>query len=132
LRADYELGGAGAVLRVNPRNGAVETVASGPPFDNPAGIAVVPPRCGGKSATLVGTTGKDRIKGSRFRDVIATLGGRDTVNGAGGGDLICGGKGPDRLRGSGGRDRLIGGAGDDACVGGAGRDRAKGCEAGRP
>ncbi len=72
-----------------------------------------PPTCHGKRATIVGTTGPDRIRGTGRRDVIVALGGRDRVLGRGGRDVICGGPGRDVLRGGPGRDRLSGGPGRD-------------------
>jgi uncharacterized delta-60 repeat protein len=86
-------------------------------------------RCGGRSATIVGSAGPDRLKGTRRADVIAGLGGNDRISGLAGNDILCGGGGKDTLRGGGGKDRLLGGPGRDACNGGGGRDaRARGCE----
>ena len=79
--------------------------------------------CGGKRATIVGTSRRDLLRGSRRADVIAALGGNDRVEGLRGNDLVCGGRGRDRLLGGRGRDRLIGGRGHDTCLGGRGRDR---------
>ena len=73
-------------------------------------------RCGGRTATIVGTPRRDVIRGTRRRDVIAALGGNDVVRGLGGNDVICGGAG---------RDRLLGGAGRDKLIGGPGRDRVR-------
>jgi hypothetical protein len=87
-------------------------------LDYPVGIGVEPPRCAGRTATIMGTTGKDVLKGSKFADVIAGLGGGDTLKGVGGKDRICGG---------GGNDEIDGGAGGDTCKGQAGRDRQKRC-----
>jgi Ca2+-binding RTX toxin-like protein len=125
------LGSTGAVIDVNPSTGQQTALStndiSGPDlFVEPDGITVVPPRCGGRFATIVGTTGRDVIKGSRFADVIATLGGRDRVRGLAGADRICGGKGPDRLFGQGGADRIFGQGGNDRLRGGKGRDRLRG------
>ncbi len=125
------LGETGAVIDVNRATGeqtALSTNAiSGPDlFQEPDGILVVPPKCGGRFATIVGTTGRDVIKGSKFADVIATVGGRDQVKGAGGNDLICGGAGRDTLIGGAGRDKLFGQAGRDVLRGGKGRDVLRG------
>jgi hypothetical protein len=87
-----------------------------------------PPKCSGKAATIVGTTGRDVRRGTRRADVIALQGGNDTARGLAGNDLLCGGAGRDRLIGGGGRDGLIGGAGRDLCKGGPRRDRARSCE----
>ncbi len=78
------------------------------------------PTCGGRSATIVGTNGKDVRTGTRDRDVIAGLGGNDKLSGLAGDDLICGGTG---------RDALRGGGGEDLCKGGKGRDTSSKCEA---
>jgi DNA-binding beta-propeller fold protein YncE len=86
------------------------------------------PKCGGKTATIVGTGGRDLRRGTRRADVIALLGGNDTARGLAGNDRLCGGSGRDRLIGGGGRDRLIGGAGRDLCKGGPRRDIARSCE----
>ncbi len=115
-------------------------------------------RCAGKKATIVGTSGRDVLRGTGKRDVIAGLAGKDRLIGRGGNDLICGGNGPDKLVGSGGNDllrgdkgndvvnggpgkdrllgkqgsdSLIGGPGRDLCKGGPRRDRVRSCEAGR-
>jgi Ca2+-binding RTX toxin-like protein len=38
------------------------------------------PRCFGKKATVVGTNGNDRLKGSKGSDVIVARGGNDSVS----------------------------------------------------
>jgi hypothetical protein len=101
-------------------------------------------KCAGKTATIVGSSDGDRLRGTPGRDVIAGKGGRDRIRARGKNDLVCGGRGNDRLsgqggkdklkggggkdriRGGGGNDRLAGGSGRDKLVGGAGRDRCKG------
>jgi uncharacterized delta-60 repeat protein len=101
-----------------------------------------PPRCAGEEATIVGTPGRDVLRGTRRADVIVALAGDDVVRAGAGDDLVCGGpgrdrllgaRGADRLLGQGGRDRLLGGPGadvlrggtaTDVCLGGRGRDRA--------
>jgi Ca2+-binding RTX toxin-like protein len=93
--------------------------------------------CKGKEATIVGTSGKDKLVGTSGNDVIAALGGNDRVNAKGGRDTVCGGGGKDKLNGKGGNDKLFGqaandrlngGAGRDRCVGGGGNDKATKCE----
>jgi len=83
-------------------------------------------RCGGRQATVVGTSGRDVIPGTAAADVIATLGGNDVVRGLGRKDLVCGGPGNDSLIGGAGNDSLIGGSGKDLLKGGPGRDRLLG------
>jgi Tol biopolymer transport system component len=84
-------------------------------------------KCGGKTATIEGTPGKDKLKGTSGNDVIAAGDGNDKVKGGKGNDLICGGKGKDKLNGGPGKDKLKGGPDKDKCSGGGGKDKA-GCE----
>ena len=86
----------------------------------PAGAAV--PRCEGEKATIVGTSGNDRLEGTEQRDVIIGRGGDDEIFGRGGGDLVCGGAGMDTLKGGGGDDTLLGGGLMDFLYGRAGDD----------
>jgi acyl-homoserine lactone acylase PvdQ len=79
---------------------------------------------------IVGSRGKDTLRGRKGVDVICGLGGRDKLKGLGGKDVLLGGGGKDKLRGGGGRDRLVGGPGKDHCAGGGGKDRARRCERG--
>jgi uncharacterized delta-60 repeat protein len=83
-------------------------------------------KCGGKRATIVGTNGRDRLKGGRRADVIVGLGGNDTITGLGGNDLICGGNGNDKLSGGAGKDKVYGQAGKDSLTGGSGNDSLSG------
>ena len=83
-------------------------------------------KCGGKRATIIGTGGRDRLKGTRRADVIVALGGNDRVDGGGGNDLICGGGGNDSLKGGAGKDKVYGQAGKDSLSGGAGNDTLSG------
>src|SRR5919106_2426811 len=80
------------------------------------------PKCQGRRATIVGTTGKDRIRGTRRADVIVAKDGNDRISGRGGNDVICAGDGDDILIGGGGADRLDGGPGSDVLSGGPGND----------
>ncbi|HET9198805.1 MAG TPA: beta-propeller fold lactonase family protein [Solirubrobacterales bacterium] len=107
------------------------------PVSGPAG------KCNGLKATIVGTGGKDSLKGTGRRDVIAAGAGDDKVRGLGGNDVVCGeggkddldggaggdtllgGPGKDTLRGAGGADRMQGGPGTDTLIGGPGKDSAK-------
>lgn len=84
------------------------------------------PNCDGIPATIVGTSGHDRLIGTSGRDVIVGLGGNDVIRGKGGNDLICGGDGNDTIRGNAGRDQIDGGAGNDKINGDGGRDVIKG------
>jgi uncharacterized repeat protein (TIGR01451 family) len=93
------------------------------------------PTCRGEVATIVGTPGANRLRGTKGKDVILARGGDDKVRGLAGRDLICAGGGDDKVRGGGADDKVIGGgghdrlggqAGDDVLKGNAGRDRLKG------
>jgi Ca2+-binding RTX toxin-like protein len=89
----------------------------------PAGAAA---RCFGRKATQTGTNGKDRLEGTRKRDVIVGRGGDDLLVGFQGNDLLCGNGGDDTIAGVGGNDLLNGGAGFDVLLGMKGNDRAVG------
>jgi uncharacterized delta-60 repeat protein len=98
---------------------------SSPGSRTPSALKKVP-RCGGKPATIVGTDGKDKLKGTRRADVIVGLGGDDTISGGGGNDVICGGRGNDTISGGAGADKLYGDAGRDKLNGGPGQDKLNG------
>jgi Tol biopolymer transport system component len=80
-------------------------------------------KCFGHAATVVGTSGKNVLKGTRRRDVIVALGGNDKVRSGAGNDLICAGGGRDKVKGGRGNDKVAGGAGADRMNGGRGRDK---------
>jgi len=82
--------------------------------------------CAGRPATIVGSSGADRLTGTPGTDVIAALGGNDRVSGLAGNDVICGGAGKDTLKGGKGNDKLLGQAGKDKLLGGPGRDKLRG------
>jgi Ca2+-binding RTX toxin-like protein len=87
-----------------------------------AAPAQAAPRCFGKPATIVGTSGRDEIEGTGKADVIVGLQGNDTIIGFGGSDRICGGAGADWMNGKGGPDRISGGQRYDVLHGRAGND----------
>ena len=110
-------------------------------FAIPKSAAPAAFRCGGKTATLVGTNAGEVIKGTSAADVIVGLGGADTIRGKGGKDYLCGGggrdklfggKAKDKLFGQQGRDKLYGGPRNDTCIGGPGTDTTVQCEKGSP
>ena len=93
---------------------------------------------------ILGTAGRDVLRGTPWQDIIVGRGGddrlyalssygRDTVYGGPGDDLLVGtrgaddwmqgGPGDDELQGDSERDRLYGGAGRDRIFGGEGGDR---------
>jgi Ca2+-binding RTX toxin-like protein len=82
--------------------------------------------CSGTTATISGTPGNDKLRGTNGADVIAGGGGNDKIKGKGGKDVVCAGSGDDRVSGGGGKDRLKGGGGNDRIKGGGGRDVCKG------
>jgi uncharacterized delta-60 repeat protein len=84
------------------------------------------PRCAGHRATIVGTSGRDKLKGTRRADVIVALGGSDKISGGGGNDIICGGDGNDSISGGSGNDKIYGQSGKDTLSGGAGKDKESG------
>lgn len=107
------------------------------------GIYVI--RANGKQATrltngcrIVGTAGRDVIRGTGLADVILGLGGDDrlvamdpgyvgdTLRGGEGDDRLVGAYREDILQGGRGSDRLLGGPSGDALYGGSGRDRIDG------
>jgi Ca2+-binding RTX toxin-like protein len=83
-------------------------------------------RCGGRLATVLGTTAPEILKGTKGDDVIIGRAGNDKIVGRGGRDRICGGEGKDKLKGQAGNDRLFGEGGRDKLTGGAGSDTVKG------
>lgn len=90
----------------------------------PAGAA----ECNGKTVTIPGTSGNDRIFGTTGNDVIATFAGSDIVEPSAGNDTICGGADNDQLRGGDGADWIDGGDGDDVLKGNDGADDLRGGE----
>jgi subtilisin-like proprotein convertase family protein len=87
--------------------------------------------CAGRVATIVGTSGNDRLTGTPGADVIISRGGNDWISGRGGRDTICagsgfdfvhGGRGADLINGGAERDNLNGGTGNDTLIGHLGRD----------
>ena len=61
----------------------------------PPRVALAAPTCHGHRATIVGTGGRDRLRGRPKRDVIVAFGGSDRIWGGGGNDIICAGLGAD-------------------------------------
>jgi DNA-binding beta-propeller fold protein YncE len=115
-----------SLFRVDAATGEVTPFASSPLFAEPEGVAVVPPKCGGRFATIVGDATKNTLKGTSGADVIWGGAGKDKIRGGKGADRICGDKGKDKLFGQQGKDRLFGGKGADKLRGGKGNDRLNG------
>jgi hypothetical protein len=97
------------VLLANPRTGDFKTIGQG--FGYAEGFEVEPPRCGGRTATIVGTIRKDPLPGSKFADVTGGLAGNDMIKSKGGNDLTCGGAGNDVVRDTHGKNRINCGSG---------------------
>lgn len=64
-------------------------------------------------ATVMGTPGNDKIRGTSKSDVIYGVGGNDTIYGLGGADLICAGPGNDEIYPGRGGDTVDAGEGDN-------------------
>lgn len=71
---------------------------------------------------LQGTSGNDKLNGSRAGDEIRGLAGDDRIYGRQGNDLLLGNEGNDRLYGGKGDDELKGGDGNDYLLGGRGNN----------
>lgn len=82
--------------------------------------------CGGRLATIIGTSAGETINGTAGPDVIVGLGGNDTINGGGGRDTICGNSGADIINGGSAGDTIFGGSGRDTINGGSGHDVIEG------
>jgi Ca2+-binding RTX toxin-like protein len=70
----------------------------------------------------IGTTGNDRLRGTKAADNLWGGSGDDRLNGADGFDVLMGEGGHDRLEGRAGNDYLVGGKGQDWLLGGLGAD----------
>jgi hemolysin type calcium-binding protein len=114
------------VLLANPRTGNFKTIGQG--FGYAEGFEVQPPRCGGRTATIVGTTRRDTLPGSKFADVIAGLDGKDVIKGKPGNDLICAGAGNDVIRDTRGKNKVDCGPGHDVVTTNRRSKVAKNCE----
>lgn len=85
-----------------------------------APAALAAPTCFGREATIVGSPGKDRIRGTAGVDVIVGRGGNDRIRDRGGNDFVCSGKGNDTVISGGGAERYSGGPGRDYLSPGSG------------
>jgi Tol biopolymer transport system component len=79
------------------------------------------PRCAGRIATILGTPGRDNIKGTKSKDVIIALGGDDRIRSYTKADVICAGPGRDQIDAGdngegGGSDLVMAGPGADRVV----------------
>lgn len=71
---------------------------------------------------IVGDAVADKLKGSKFENVMFGQAGNDVLRGQSGSDQLFGQLGNDRLIGGNHADRLDGGAGNDRLFGGKGKD----------
>src|SRR5215218_4203269 len=76
------------------------------------------PRCAGRVATIIGTPGRDNLKGTKSKDVIVALGGDARIRGYTKADVICAGAGRDEVDAGdngegGGSDLVFAGPGAD-------------------
>lgn len=92
----------------------VEAPPPPPPDPDPVGV------------TLVGSGGKDILKGGTLADAIDGAGGNDVLYGYAGDDRLVGGDGADMIYGGDGADILLGGEGNDRLQGDAGDDTLDG------
>jgi len=76
---------------------ATSTTVDPDTSDNRAALSVA-------VCTMIGTSGKDRLRGTSGPDVLCGGGGDDVLAGRGGNDVLLGGPGRDRLRGGAGED----------------------------
>jgi hypothetical protein len=129
---------------------ALASIAAAHGRSSPVSKASASAACFGKPATILGTRGADRLRGTPGPDVIVAFGGDDVISSGAGADLVCAGggddvvsggaagdriageAGDDALLGGGGNDRLLGGLGKDGCTGGSGRNTLDGCEGKAP
>jgi hypothetical protein len=89
-----------------------------------AAQAQTAPTCFGREATVVGTSGSERLFGTDGVDVIVGLGGNDSSDALGANDFVCGGAGDDQgLGGGSGADQINGQSGSDELNGRNGPDR---------
>ena len=89
------------------------------------------PTCAGRPATMIGSPGRDVLKGTRRSDVILALGGADRIESFSGADTICSGPGDDVVDAGpngehGGADLVLGGPGEDRITLGPELGTAKG------
>ncbi len=86
------------------------------------------PRCGGRPATIIGTSGPDQLTGTPNSDVILGGDGDDVIDSGDGDDRVCAGAGDDLVNGRAGSDKLRGELGDDRVRGGKAKDKLDGGE----
>jgi RTX calcium-binding nonapeptide repeat (4 copies) len=110
-----------------PTSGAPATDQRGSPRKGRADIGAYElVKCGGTVVDVVGTSGKDRLRGDGGKNGILGLGGNDRLAGLRGRDALCGKGGKDKLSGGNSKDKLLGGGGTDKLKGGKAADKLNG------
>jgi hypothetical protein len=116
-----------AAKDAGPTSGAPATDQRGAPRKGRADIGAYElVKCKGVEVDVVGTPGKDRLRGDGGKNGILGLGGNDRLVGAQNRDALCGQGGKDKLIGGTGRDKLLGGGGKDLLKGGKAADKLNG------
>ena len=93
------------------------------------GGETIPPECEQISFSgppIIGTPGRDRLRGTLGNDLIWGLAGDDRILGSGGDDCIIAGEGNDRVYGGTGKDFIWGDQGDDYINAGSDEDHVWG------
>lgn len=90
---------------------------------SPATVSLTVTATPAPPGTILGTAGRDFLRGTPNSDRIEGLGGNDQIVGLGGNDLLLGGAGADQITAGAGNDQLFGGTGNNRLTGGKGRDR---------
>jgi len=106
---------SGSGYTVNPQFAAVVVNYA----DEPSQIPTPSPI----SNRIVGTNGRDVLRGTSVADIILGFGDNDRLFGRAQNDRLIGGAGNDGLDGGPGNDRLEGGQGNDRLFGSTGHDR---------
>ncbi|MGH2662203.1 MAG: hypothetical protein ACRDH8_05245 [Actinomycetota bacterium] len=75
---------------------------------------------------ILGTNGKDKLRGTNEGEVLCGFGGKDRIKSKGGGDVALGGGGKDKVTGDKGKDLVEGENGNDKLKGGPAKDKLKG------
>jgi Ca2+-binding RTX toxin-like protein len=123
----HALGEGSPAKNAGPTSGAPAADQRGAPRKGRADIGAYElVKCKGVEVDVVGTSGKDRLRGDGGANGILGLGGNDRLAGLQNRDGLCGAGGKDKLIGGSGRDKLLGGPGKDLLKGGKAADKLNG------
>ena len=123
----HAIGKNSPAKNAGPTSGAPGTDQRGAPRKGRADIGAYElVKCKGIEVDVVGTSGKDRLRGDGTVNGILGLGGADKLIGLQNRDALCGSGGKDKLIGGNGRDKLLGGGGKDLLKGGKAADKLNG------